>query len=67
MSRSKSKDNHVFTCDQTHVLNYLTHLYGKDETVESFLRRHCAKGTIENKTHLELFQMIEKELGYPIP
>ncbi|TLX74134.1 hypothetical protein E9993_13630 [Labilibacter sediminis] len=67
MARSKQFDNQVFKSAQTHVLNYLTHLYDKSELVESYLRRKCAIGTIEEKTHLEIFTMIEEELGIPIP
>ena len=67
MARSKQRDNHVFKCAQTHVINYLSHLYNKSELVESYLRRKCAIGTIEEKTHLEIFTMIEKELGIPMP
>lgn len=67
MARSKVKDNNVFKCNQTHEINYFSHLYGKSEKVERFLRRQCALKTIENKTHFELFKIIEEELGIPIP
>ncbi|WP_066628762.1 hypothetical protein [Labilibacter marinus] len=67
MARSKSNDKQVFTCEQTHQLNYFSHLYNKNEDVEKFLRRSCATGTIDKKTHIEVFKLIEEELGYPIP
>jgi len=67
MARSKSNDQEVFSSEQPHQLNYFTHLYKKNEEVEKFLRRHCANGTIDKKTHLEVFKLIEEELGYPIP
>ncbi len=67
MARSKSFDNKSIKCDQAHSINYFSHLYGKDEKVERFLRRHFALKTIHDKTHIELFRMIEKELGVPIP
>ncbi len=67
MARSKSKDDNVFTSQQTHELNYFAHLYDNNEDVQAFLRRQCAIGSIDNKTHYEVFQFIEKELGFPIP
>ncbi|MCW3806002.1 hypothetical protein [Plebeiibacterium marinum] len=67
MARSKKDDTLIFKCGETHKINYFTHLYGKDEEVKRFLKRNCALGTIENKTHLELFQLIERELGIPQP
>ncbi len=67
MARSKQKDKQVFICSQLHEINYLTHLYDKCELVESYLRRNCATGFINEKTHFELFQMIEEELGIPMP
>ena len=67
MARSKSNDRQVFTCDQPHQLNYFSHLYDQNEDVEKFLRRHCANGTIDKKTHIEVFKLVEKELGLPIP
>ncbi|MGQ1784213.1 MULTISPECIES: hypothetical protein [unclassified Saccharicrinis] len=67
MARSKSNDKQVFSCKQPHQLNYFTHLYNKNEEVKEFLRRQCANGSLEKKTHLEVFKLIEEELGYPIP
>ncbi len=67
MARNKLYDEHVFKSNETHKINYFSHLYGKDENVKRFLKRNCALGRIQNKTHLELFQLIEKELGIPIP
>jgi len=67
MARSKFYDDQAIKCEQPHVINYLSHLYGKNEDVESFLRRHFARRTIHGKTHLEVYQLIEKELGIPIP
>ena len=67
MARSKANDKQVFSCQEPHQLNYLTHLYDNDKEVENFLRRHCAIGTIENKTHMEVFKMVKNELGIPIP
>ncbi len=67
MARNKQYDAHVFKSNETHKINYFAHLYGKDDNVKRFLKRRCALGTIQNKTHLELFQLIEKELGIPMP
>ncbi|GAF03164.1 hypothetical protein [Saccharicrinis fermentans] len=67
MARNKSNDKLVFSWEHPYQLNYFAHLYGKNEEVEKFLRRHCANGSLENKTHLEVFEMIEEELGFPIP
>ncbi len=67
MARNKLYDNQVFKSNETHKINYFAHLYGKDENVKRFLKRNCALGTIQNKTHKELFILIEKELGIPMP
>ncbi len=67
MARSKSNDKQVFTCEQPFQLNYLNHLYNNNEEVEFFLKRNCANGKLEKKTHIEVFKMIKEELGYPIP
>lgn len=67
MARSKSDDYQAIKCEQPQVINYLSHLYGKNEDVECFLRRHFARKTIDGKTHLEVYQLIEEELGIPIP
>ncbi len=67
MARSKSNDKQVFSCQQPHQLNYFSHLYDNNEDVQTFLKRHCAIGTIDKKTHIEVFKLVEEELGFPIP
>lgn len=67
MARNKSNDKHVFYSDQMHQLNYFSHLYGHNQNVDKFLKRLCAIGTLDKKTHLEVFKIVRDKLGYPLP
>lgn len=67
MSRNKSNDKDVFYSDQIYQLNYFSHLYDHNQDVDKLLKRLCAIGTLDNKTHLEVFKIVQEELGHPFP
>jgi len=67
MARDKVKDDKLFNCSQEHELNYVARLYPDPDKVYKFLRLKCNDGTIRNYTHMEVYELIRKELGYPIP
>lgn len=67
MGRDKAKDDKYFNCSQQHEIDYVAGLYKEKEKVRNFLITKCKDGTIKNNTHKEVYQLIEKELGYPIP
>ncbi len=67
MARDKAKDDVYFNCSQEHELNYVANLYVSSNEVKQFLKRKCSDGTINYKTHYEVYTLIKNELGYAIP
>lgn len=67
MGRDKAKDDRNFNCDQEHELNYVSGLYDDALIVKAFLKESCADKTIKYAKHMEIYKLIEKELGYAIP
>lgn len=68
MGRDKSRDDKFFNCDQDHEFDYVASLYpGNEEAVKQFLKDKCADGTIKYSTHMEVYQLIQREMGLPIP
>lgn len=68
MARDKERDDKMFNCSQEWEIDYVANLYPAHETqVKQFLIRKCHDGTIKYYTHMEVYQLIKKELGYPIP
>jgi len=67
MARDKAKDDKYFNCSQEHEINYVAGLYNKEEEVKKFLKQKCKDGTIKYFTHMKLYELIKKELGFPIP
>ena len=67
MARDKAKDDKYFNCSQEHEINYVAGLYTSRQEVVSFLRRKCNDGTIHYYTHMQVYQLIQRELGYSIP
>lgn len=68
MARDKAKDDKYFNCSQEHELNYVANLYGSNRMqVKEFLKRKCGDNTIHYSTHMEVYELIRRELGYPIP
>lgn len=68
MARDKSKDDNLFNCSQSWEVNLVANHYGTNkEKVSDFLRKSCANNTIKNSTHLEVYQLIKRDLRLDIP
>jgi len=67
MKRDKARDDKFFNCFSKHEVNYVAGLYSLRENVKKFLEEKSKDGTIKYMTHRSLYELIEKELGYPMP
>jgi hypothetical protein len=67
MARDKAKDDKYFNCSENHELVYVSGLYVNSDKVKAFLKEKCADKTISYSTHMEVYELIEKELDYSIP
>lgn len=67
MARDKKKDDKFFNCSQGHENYYVSNLYDNSDKVSKFLTNKCASNEINYSTHMEVYKLIEKELGYSIP
>lgn len=67
MARDKSKDDQYFNCSQEHELNYVACLYPDKQGVLNFLKENCANKVIHYSKHSEVYKLIERKLGYPLP
>lgn len=67
MGRDKSKDNEFFTCKNQNELHYVAGLYKKKFQVLDFLIKNCQDGTINYLPYMDVYKMIWKEFGFPLP
>jgi|WetSurMetagenome_2_1015567.scaffolds.fasta_scaffold00300_8 hypothetical protein len=67
MARDKSRDDKYVNCGQEYELNYVADHYPNKVIVYDFLKRKHAAGVIKYSTHMQVYELIKKELGYPIP
>ncbi len=67
MSENLARDQKYFNCSEEHELKYVSGKYADQEKVYQFLVESCKNNKIHYSTHMEVYQLIEKELGYPIP
>lgn len=68
MARDKAKDDKYFNCSEKHENDYVSSLYGDNQVVVSvFLKMECENNTINYSTHMEVYELIETELGFSIP
>lgn len=67
MYRYKDRDYKYFNCSEDHEVRYVAGLYEDSDKVHDFLQKKCGDGTINYSTHMEVYELIERELGYPIP
>jgi len=68
MARDKKKDDMLFNCLQKHEHDYVAGLYpGYEGSVRSLLAKRCGDNTIYHSTHMEVYNLIKKELGLPLP
>ena len=63
----KAKDDLFFNCSQEHEVNYVASRYNDSDKVKEFIAQGCASGKIKYMKHIELYELIEKELGLPVP
>lgn len=67
MGRNKTKDDLELNCHQDSELDYVAGLYEDKIIVKAFLIGSCLNKSIKYLTHMEVYKIIEKELGFPIP
>ena len=67
MGRDKARDDKFFNCSQEHEDHYVANLYSNPKEVSHLLEIMCQINEINYSTHLEVYKMIQKELGYSIP
>ena len=67
MADNKSKDDSFFNCSEEYELRYVSGRYEEEQKVFDFLKAKCEDGTIHYLTHAQLYQLIQTELGYPVP
>ena len=67
MARDKAKDDKYVNCSEEYELKYVASLYTEKEKVLDFVKKKCAAGVIKYSTHMQVYELIKKELGYPIP
>jgi hypothetical protein len=67
MGRNKEKDDKHFNCNQDHEIDYVSNLYMDSKKVKQFLVEQCESGNINYSTHKDVYKLIKKELGLPIP
>jgi hypothetical protein len=66
VARDKAKDDLYFNCTQDHEAEYVAGLYpatAKKE-VKDFLERACRTKLLNNATHQQVYDLIDKQLGY---
>lgn len=70
MARDKAKDDTFFNCSQQTEHDYVARLYDTEEKrqkVRELLAHACAAQSLHYSTHREVYALIEKRLGYPVP
>lgn len=68
MARNKARDDEFFNCDQEHERDYVARQYPEHyKEVYDFLMQKCQNRQIHYSKHIDVYQLIERELGYPIP
>jgi len=66
MARDKAKDDKYYNCSENHEKNYVASLYKDKDKVKALLDKLCGNG-IKNSTHTDVYKLINKKLGHPIP
>lgn len=69
MARDKGKDDKFFNCGQQSEHDYVASLYALAQRpqVRTLLQNGCSNGTIRYSTHMQVYQLIQRSLGFPIP
>jgi len=67
MAKDETKDYQFFECEQQEDLDYVASLYAQQDRVYALLRQEREKKTIQYSTHVDIYELIETKLGYPVP
>lgn len=67
MVRDKARDDKYFNSGEEYEAAYVASLYPERNKVRQFIKNKTEDGTIKYMTHQEVYKLIQKELGYPIP
>jgi hypothetical protein len=67
MARDKAKDDKFFNCSEKHEIEYVAGLYTNTSKVREFLKSKCKNNQINYSTHMQVYELIKKELKYSIP
>lgn len=67
MAKDKARDDMFFNCSKQNEVDYVAGLYTDSEGVRNLLKKKCDDGSIHYSKHIEVYELIEKELGYDIP
>lgn len=67
MPKDESRDYQFFECHQQQDIDYIIGLYDHKEKVYDLLSTEREKNTINYATHVDIYELIENKLGYPVP
>lgn len=67
MSKNNGRDQKFFNCSEQHELKYVSGKYEDSEKVYQFLVESCKNGKIKYSSHIQVYTLIEQELGLAIP
>ena len=61
------KDDQIFDCSNNEEHEFIAALYGNRKTVvAAFLNHKCRDGS-HSLTYLDVYELVELKLGYPLP
>lgn len=68
-ARDRSKDQRLFECTEFAQLNAIVELYStrRKSIVRKFLMNAIADNTIYQSTHMEIYELVKKHLGFTVP
>jgi len=67
MTKDESRDYQFFECYEQQDLDYVAGLYNDKEKVYDLLKTEREKNTINYSTHVDIYELIENRLGFPVP
>ncbi len=67
MGRDTSKDNTYFNCAKPNDMHYVAGLYKRKNTVLDYLIKNCQDGSINYVSFLDIYKLIHRDIGFPIP
>lgn len=67
MAKDESRDYQFFECTHQQDMDYVSGLYNDKSKVYDLLVQERDRNTINYSTHMDIYELIESRLGYPIP